>query len=293
VLIPMLIPSQQTTLLPAIPTDIQTQFGAETLVLRPFGELAADLDINFRGLRPEVEVQLLHCCTQGQQGQRCERNLFWHLDVSKRTECLVALAMLTDQGQGTMALRCPHPQCQQFIEIDLSMAELASLQSGADTRNQPVHPVQIGNEILLMRKPTGLDQRQWLQQAFTDESTLMRGMLMTLVAEAQQEQLQRLWSEQPDWLTATRQTLSQAMTSLDPLVNFSLRIVCPECQTQFQQSLDLGVWALRRLEQIQQQLLRLVHRLAAYYHWSEAEIFAIPPWRRQQYLALVDQEAGG
>jgi hypothetical protein len=289
----MLIPKQNSALLPAIPAETQARFEAGILFLRPFGQMAEDLEINFQGLRPEVEVQILCGCTQDHQGKPCDRNLFWHLEVGKRTECLVTLAMLERHGHGTIELRCANPQCQQMLEIELSTSELASLQSGASATNAPVHPVQIGDDTVLIRKPTGLDQLQWLEQALTDESTLIRSMLTTLVSQEQQESLQRLWVEQPDWVRATRQALSQVMTSLDPLVNFSLSVACPECEAQAQYALDLGAWALRKLERTQKQLLRLVHRLASHYHWSEAEIFAIPPWRRQHYLALIEQEVGG
>ena len=39
-------------------------------------------------------------------------------------------------------------------------------------------------------------------------------------------------------------------------------------------------------------LLAEVHRLAWHYHWSEAEILALPRHRRQQYLRLIDAARG-
>lgn len=286
----MLIPERYSALLPTIPAETLAKFGLGTLFLRPFGWLVEDLDINFRALRPYVEVQLLHSCTQDEQGRWCDRALFWNLEVGKRTECLLTLAMLETQGNCTIELRCSNPQCQQPIEIELSCPEIASLQSSANRANLPAHQVQIGNTTFSIRKPTGLDQLQWLKQSFPDEAATIRGMLKTLVNTEQQDILQHVWVNQPDWVSTTSQTLSRVMETLDPLVNFSLGICCPECETQAQYSLDLGAWALRKLEQTQKQLLRLVHRLASHYHWSEAEIFAIPPWRRQRYLALIDQE---
>ncbi|MCK7500249.1 MAG: hypothetical protein MZW92_65580 [Comamonadaceae bacterium] len=35
-----------------------------------------------------------------------------------------------------------------------------------------------------------------------------------------------------------------------------------------------------------------VHRLAWHYHWSEAEILALPRGRRAHYLALIDAARG-
>ena len=39
-------------------------------------------------------------------------------------------------------------------------------------------------------------------------------------------------------------------------------------------------------------LLADVHRLAWHYHWSEAEILALPRGRRAHYLALIDAARG-
>lgn len=37
-------------------------------------------------------------------------------------------------------------------------------------------------------------------------------------------------------------------------------------------------------------LLRQVHELASLYHWSEAELLALPLPRRQAYLQIIDAE---
>ncbi|HBL57096.1 MAG TPA: hypothetical protein DDZ80_00510 [Cyanobacteria bacterium UBA8803] len=111
-------------------------------------------------------------------------------------------------------------------------------------------------------------------------------MVQTLLMVEQRAGFEVVCSQETHWL----QRLNQVMEDLDPLVNFSLQVICPYCGTENLQDFDLGAWALQQLEQAQQQLLITVHRLASYYHWSEAEIFAIPPWRRSRYLALIERE---
>jgi hypothetical protein len=55
-----------------------------------------------------------------------------------------------------------------------------------------------------------------------------------------------------------------------------------------QAEVDLEALALVRLRAVQRKLVDAVHRLALAYHWTETEILALPSWRRERYLALID-----
>ena len=63
---------------------------------------------------------------------------------------------------------------------------------------------------------------------------------------------------------------------------------CPECGADNRVSID-PYFCLGR---VSQDLFGDIHRLASHYHWSEAEILAMPRWRRQRYLALIDRSRG-
>ena len=69
-----------------------------------------------------------------------------------------------------------------------------------------------------------------------------------------------------------------------------MQVTCPFCGTQAGYTVNLIETVIRRLRGIQQTLADMVHRLALRYHWSEAEIFAVAPWRRDKYLALIDRD---
>jgi hypothetical protein len=76
----------------------------------------------------------------------------------------------------------------------------------------------------------------------------------------------------------------------DSLVNFSLELVCPHCESHSEFEMDLQALAIERLEHCQRRLLATVHRLAKHYHWSEQQIFAVPAWRRTHYLKMLEAE---
>jgi hypothetical protein len=56
---------------------------------------------------------------------------------------------------------------------------------------------------------------------------------------------------------------------------------------------DVAALTLARLAAVQRRTIEEVHVLARRYHWSEAEVLAVPPRRRARYLALLDREARG
>ena len=80
------------------------------------------------------------------------------------------------------------------------------------------------------------------------------------------------------------------MQDFDPLVNFSLQVRCPYCSNEDVYELDLEGLSLQKLYESRLTLLNAIHRLATQYHWSEQQIFAIPPWRRSHYLTLIGKE---
>ena len=73
----------------------------------------------------------------------------------------------------------------------------------------------------------------------------------------------------------------------DPLVDFHLTLVCPGCGQRHDYRVDLEMTALEVLRRAQLRLVDTVHVLASSYHWTEREIIALPPSRRNTYLGLI------
>ena len=254
------------------------------LFMRPFGWCVEDLEVNFeQACRPELETHILACCMHNREGKTPDRVFFWTLEIGKRTEYLLTLATLPNGSQINSNLRCSNSACQQQMEVVIPLLELTRLQQQSETPNTEI---MIGNEHFSIRKPTGNDQVAWLEQQFPDETSATLAIVQTLLPDEQKSAFKQVCSQEEDWI----QRFDRAMEASDPLVNFSLQVNCPYCETENLQDFDLGVWAIRQLYGVQQHLLATVHRLASYYHWSESEIFAIPPWRRLRYLALIERE---
>ena len=84
-------------------------------------------------------------------------------------------------------------------------------------------------------------------------------------------------------------SLSERMSELDPQGDVQLALTCPQCSHQWQAPLDIVSFIWSEIHAWAMRLLRDVHVLASRYGWSEAEILALSPWRRQAYLELIEQ----
>jgi hypothetical protein len=255
------------------------------LSLRPFGQCEEDLEIDFnQPYRPHLETQILQCCTRNPDNGKPDQSFFWSLEVGKRIECLLIIATLEDKPKVIVNLRCFNPKCQQLMEIIIAVQALIDLQQQIEMNG--INHISIRNIDFSIRRPTGNNQRMWLDHTFSTEILAIQNMLETLVLDEQKDSLHQLWEGGEQWFSL----INQVMEDFDPLVSFTLLTTCPFCGAQGSHDLDLGAWALQKLHQAQRRLIETVHRLASHYHWSEREIFAIPSWRRFQYLTLIDRE---
>lgn len=85
---------------------------------------------------------------------------------------------------------------------------------------------------------------------------------------------------------AAQAGLAQAMADADPQADLQLALTCPSCAHEWQPAFDIGAFLWQELQAWTLRLLRDIDMLARHYHWSEADILALSPRRRQAYLEL-------
>lgn len=270
---------------PTLPKEVSAAHAATDLTLRRFGLYESDLNVDFdQTPRPYLITQLLEQCTRGRQPETVDQSVFWQLPVGKRIECLLALHAFEAGTETTLGFRCPNTTCGEESEITLSLEEVAALQKDAYSTDRVEVPV--GNEVLRLRRPTGSDQLAWLNGTFADRSAARREMVRTVLVHDNDDAGGREDLQRDEWLDS----VEEAMEEYDPLINFKLTVKCPACDTTNLVAIDLEDLSLRGLRNAQRRLLNSIHRLAAHYHWSEEQIFAVPSWRRAQYLSLIANE---
>lgn len=243
--------------------------------LRVFGSDMRDLAVEFANVeRPRLVTNLLACCSQTSSGSPTPEHAIWELSLGTRIAAIVALAAGSERPL-TWRVRCGYADCGVEGGLELTPGEIAAL--AAEAHREKLVPVKIGSRTAWLRRPTGADQRRWLESgtAPIPASLFVDPAFEDLVAEGIA-------------LDEIGDSIDRAMEESDPLVDFHLDVGCAECGRPTPHAPDLLAAALERLWLAQFDLIGQVHRLASHYHWTEEEICKVPGWRRQAYLACID-----
>jgi hypothetical protein len=137
------------------------------------------------------------------------------------------------------------------------------------------------------RLPNGSDQELAARVARSDKAQAVDLVLERCVLEVRDANGQLLAAD--DWRPVLRAPLSETFSKVDAQANVSCALRCPLCGTEFTALVDAGTFLVRELTGADGIFVQ-VDQLARAYHWSEAQILALPVARRRRYLALV---AGG
>jgi hypothetical protein len=257
-----------------MPTDSKNNSEHSAMSLRPFGGQAEDLRIDFNQARPWLVTRLLHACVSG-----TNESQWWRLAVGQRLETLLRIVLLN--GPDSLAVRavCPMPDCGQPMELELGPEDLFS----QDARPE-VLELTVDGVCIQLRRPQGTDQLAWLEQEYSGPEQAAQCMAASLVVNNPMP-----WGG-TGMSPAGLALIDRGLTAMDPLPAFTLPVCCPHCGQKQDLEIDLETVALQRLYELQQQLIRKVHRLASHYHWPEQEIAALPAWRREAYLTLIERD---
>jgi hypothetical protein len=195
----------------------------------------------------------------------------WALSVSDRDR-LIAELYSSCYGDRIDAVT-PCSGCGKGFELGFSLRELLGARSPA----QPAHvagPDATGVYSLpglcRFRLPTAGDERE---AAGLPPSDAARALLERCVVEGSSE--------------GALEPLEAALEALAPVLQVELPMRCPHCELEQTVSFDVVRFFAQSLLRERPILLREVHCLAGAYHWSRAEILALPRSERRAYVALV------
>jgi hypothetical protein len=92
----------------------------------------------------------------------------------------------------------------------------------------------------------------------------------------------------PDQVMEALETaIATTANAVDPLAEIEVKLDCPQCAFSWQSPFDIVSFLWSELDAWAKQMLREIHILASNYGWSEAEIIALSPQRRQHYRGLI------
>jgi hypothetical protein len=239
--------------------------------IRPFGQ-PEDLDLDLEG--PDADAVVTEVLTRCSSGRPAES--WWNETVGSRIASLVRLVAATERSESlTFPVRCGRPDCKAWLEVPLPL-DVARHGPGASARFTVSLP---DGAQVVVRAPIGADRRSWRERHDRSRDEAVAAMLETLLIEG------HVSASDPQAVN----TIAAVLAERDPLVAFTVSYTCPSCGFAHETQVDLERVALDRLARIQRALLSDVHVLAGKYGWTEAEVLAVPAWRRARYRALIEE----
>ena len=173
----------------------------------------------------------------------------------------------------TSVLRCPHPDCDERMDLELRVGDLLV---DVIEDAQAVHETTIGEHTVRFRLPNGKDLEEAAVLAATDRSAAVRHVLEQCIESDGGAPYDLLAAELP-----------ACMAALDPQAELVLNLTCTRCGRAFTALFDTASFLMGELATHRKSLYREIHELAFHYHWSEAEILGMTAARRRRYLDLL------
>jgi hypothetical protein len=98
-------------------------------------------------------------------------------------------------------------------------------------------------------------------------------------------------SDPSAWPDEVWEAVEADLLLADPLAEIRLRLDCPSCAAIWEAVLDVPEQVWKALARRGRGILEQVHQLASAYGWSEGEILALSPSRRELYLQRLERGA--
>jgi hypothetical protein len=174
------------------------------------------------------------------------------------------------------------PQCEALMEIGFDTADIR-----IDAAPPPAFEVEADGTRLVVRLP---DSRYLLAiERIDDPARARRALIERCIVEARDARGAVAPAALPD---EALDAVEAAAGEADPQAEIVVRMACPSCAATAALPFDIVRHAWARLDHWAKAMLKAVDALAVRYGWSEADILALSPSRRQLYLDLAARTAG-
>jgi hypothetical protein len=207
------------------------------------------------------------------------------LRVGDREALLLHLTRVTLGEQLERIVQCPADGCGEPIEFSLTIADLIRPAPEPEPVYTRTFDLKDGSLPIIFRLPTGDDQET---AAVAARMSAEEEGIDRLLRACIQSTDERVAAAMP----MLREQLPPIMAELDPVAELWLNLACPGCGHAFAVLFDAATQLAAELSGVRNDIFRQVHTLASAYHWSEAEIMAMPRPRRRRYLHLLEEGNG-
>jgi hypothetical protein len=194
------------------------------------------------------------------------------LALGRREELVLGLRERCFGGTFDCAVNCP--SCGEELELELT----------ADDVRVPAprgeHRLAHDGFDVEFRLVTSRDLLAVDPAAAGARRALLGGCVVTARRGGRQVRVDELTDGVLDALAA-------ALSTQDPQAGVVLPLDCAGCGHEWESPFDVGEYLWAELDAYARRLLLDVHQLASAYGWTEDDVLAVSPGRRQVYLDLV------
>lgn len=198
------------------------------------------------------------------------------LPVGRRDAALLRLRSRLFGEQISGLTPCPH--CGERLEMNFRVNDI--LIPAIDDAPAELS-MRVGEYQVSFRIPNALDMAALDRAA---EQLLDRWLLQRCLLTAQQGDEAFSAVDLPQDVV---DAIASRMAEADPQAQVELSLTCPACGAHASVLFDIVAFLWREIEAWGIRTLNEVHLLASAYGWSEREILALSPWRRQFYLERI------
>ena len=199
------------------------------------------------------------------------------LSIGRRDTCLLALREWTFGSQLISLAACPH--CGERLELAFKVADIQVI---PPAEHVEVYSLNIDDYQVCFRLPNSLDLAA--VTGSTDMEAARQLLIERCLLSVEQGGEEQFAGQLPvDLVAAVGQQMGQA----DPQADVQLALTCPACSHTWQAVFDIISFFWSEINAWAYHILREVHILSSAYGWSEADILALSPSRRQFYLEMV------
>jgi hypothetical protein len=209
------------------------------------------------------------------------------LTIGDRERLLLALYAASFGAEIDLVARCTNASCGERIELPVKLTDL--LAAAVRKRDGPDQTIMVAGDSgalrVRFRLPNGADQEIAARLTASGLRNAADRLLARCILSVTDEQDRPVSVEAV--LDRLRYTLEDVFRALDPGTDTESMLACPACGHGVLVLLDAFSLLTGEIAR-SDPLFSDVDRLARVYHWSEADILALPVARRRHYLALLD-----
>lgn len=207
------------------------------------------------------------------------------LSVGDRQFLMARLAVGFGLGENWFSARCN--KCGERFDFSVDYRNLPVKEAG---EGYPFAEVETSLGRCNFRVPTGADQE--ILAGLDDDGVALQRLLDGCLIGASGYQVENGPSHRDmagAFSPGDVARIEAALEEAAPEVAVSVQAACPACGASHE--IDVNPYRILS-NRLGGGLLREIHILASTYHWSEAEILALPLHRRRRYLDLIDEARG-